>query len=71
MNAIKSILARCDQGWTLPQKCGLTFLLLIYWLSPIDLIPDPLLVLGQCDDLFMTYCIFRVWNSPTLGARQA
>ncbi|MGH7242382.1 MAG: DUF1232 domain-containing protein [Phycisphaerales bacterium] len=66
MGIVREILKRCDRGWTLAQKIGLTLLLAIYWLSPIDFIPDIFPILGQCDDVFLTYCLFRVWRSPTL-----
>lgn len=67
MTTFQKVLTRCDDGWTLAQKWGLTALLLVYWISPIDLLPDIIFpVLGQCDDVFLTYCLIRVWRSPTL-----
>lgn len=66
MTLTQKLLSRCDAGWTLAQKWGLTALLLVYWISPIDFAPDIIPVLGQCDDVFLTYCLFRVWRSSTL-----
>lgn len=36
MTLTQKLLSRCDAGWTLAQKWGLTALLLVYWISPID-----------------------------------
>lgn len=66
MTTVQKLLARCDAGWTIAQKWGLTALALVYVVSPIDPIPDVLIGPGQLDDLFIAYCLYRVWQSPTL-----
>ena len=36
---------------------ALPILAILYWLLPIDLIPDPILVIGWLDDLLIAYAL--------------
>lgn len=64
---IRNILARCNLGFTLGQKVFWTALGLIYFISPIDLLPDILFPpFGFLDDGFVLYLIYCVWKGPTL-----
>ncbi len=65
-NPLRPVLDRIALGFTLPQKLGLTALVVLYVVSPIDLIPDVLVGLGWCDDAFIFNLLRKVWLSPTL-----
>lgn len=65
-NPIGLILDRCRGGLTAGQKWCWCAGLLAYVISPIDLIPDFILGLGQLDDLGAIVLIVRVLMSPTL-----
>lgn len=69
MNIAQRIIARADAGFTFGQKVALTFGLLLYWIFPIDFIPDLIPILGQIDDVFVSFVMFRVWRSPTLPSK--
>lgn len=58
LGALPTIAARCESIWAVlkDKKSGWKFILLgmlvmAYILSPLDLIPDPILILGWLDDL--------------------
>ncbi len=68
LNPIQSLLNRCSRGFTLPQKLLISVLVFIYILSPIDVLPDFIPVLGWGDDLYALYLAIRVWSSPTLNS---
>lgn len=58
LGALPTIAARCESIWAVlkDKKSGWKFILLgllvmAYVLSPLDLIPDPILILGWLDDL--------------------
>lgn len=65
-NPVQALIARCDVGFYLWQKVGLTILGLAYLGSPLDLLPDLIPVLGWGDDVYVVYLLVRVWMSPTL-----
>lgn len=65
-NPAQTLLARCDVGFYLWQKLALTALGVAYILSPLDVVPDVLIILGWSDDVFVGYLIARIWRSPTL-----
>lgn len=68
-NPLRPVLDRIALGFTLPQKLGLTALVVLYVISPIDLIPDVLIGLGWCDDAFIINLLRKVWMSPTLRSK--
>lgn len=63
---VKNILSECQTGFTVGRKFRITLCVLIYLVSPIDLIPEPLLPFGVMDDLFALFLMLRVLVSPTL-----
>ncbi|QYU69184.1 DUF1232 domain-containing protein [Leptolyngbya sp. 15MV] len=65
-NPVSALLKQCSVGFLPWQKAVITAGGLLYVLSPIDLLPDVLPVLGWGDDVFLIYVLFRVWCSPTL-----
>ena len=65
-NPAKRLLDGCRYGYRLSQKLGYTALGLLYIVSPIDVIPDLIVLFGQCDDFFVIYLLIRIWMSPTL-----
>ncbi len=69
-NPLSRILDRCATGFPVMQKVGLTVLGMLYVLSPIDLLPDVIPVLGWGDDAYVLYVLARVWGSPTLKSDQ-
>lgn len=56
----------CDRGFTMPQKLLITAGVVLYVLSPLDVIPDLFLGLGWLDDAFVLNLLRKVWMSPTL-----
>jgi hypothetical protein len=67
-NPAQALLSRCNVGFYLWQKLALTGLTVLYVLSPVDPVPDPIIILGQLDDVYVIYLLIRVWRSPTLPA---
>lgn len=65
MSIVHNIRRRCSQGFTLGQKAVITLVAVVYVISPIDLAPDLIPVLGQMDDLTVLVLLFKVWVSPT------
>ncbi len=64
---IRRMFDQCDIGFTLPRKIGITLVALVYIVSPLDVLPDPLLPpLTLIDDVTAVVLMFRVWCSPTL-----
>ena len=54
-------------GFTFGQKVFWTAVALIYFISPIDIIPDILFPpFGFLDDGFVFYLVYCVWKGPTL-----
>jgi uncharacterized membrane protein YkvA (DUF1232 family) len=68
-NPIRRLLDQCKTGFTLGQKAGLTAAAFVYVISPIDLIPDVFVGLGECDDIAVLVLLFKVWCSPTLSKK--
>ncbi|MDD2603261.1 MAG: DnaJ domain-containing protein [Desulfobacteraceae bacterium] len=44
---------------------------LLYVISPVDLLPDMMVLRGWIDDLFVLYLLYRYYLKPFLGARQS
>lgn len=65
-NPVSNILKQCQSGFTLGKKGLLSLGIGLYLVSPIDLIPEPLLPFGVMDDLVALFVLLRVWLSPTL-----
>ena len=53
----------------LAKRLGATFLAGVYAVSPIDLIPDFLLGIGQMDDLAMMLIVIGYWFHYVLMRR--
>lgn len=70
-NPTKDILESCKTGFTAGKKVRITLCILAYLLSPIDLIPEPLLPFGVMDDLFAIFLMLRVLLAPTLPTTHA
>jgi uncharacterized membrane protein YkvA (DUF1232 family) len=62
---VSNILARCDAGFPLWQKLGLTALWAVYLVWPLDVLPDVFLPIGLGDEALLFYLLVRVWLSPT------
>jgi uncharacterized membrane protein YkvA (DUF1232 family) len=62
---ISTILERCDAGFPLWQKAGLTAIWAAYLVFPLDVIPDFVFPLGFADEALLLYTLLRVWASPT------
>lgn len=60
-NPIRLFLGRCGQGFTVAQKIYLGIGLLIYIISPIDLLP-----FIPVDDVGAVFMLFKVLTSPTV-----
>lgn len=54
------------RGFTMGKKLLITMGGVLYLLSPIDLVPELVPVLGVVDDLGMLVLLFKVWTSPTI-----
>lgn len=65
-NPVRRILDRCKTGFSLPEKLAITVIAVFYGVSPVDLCPDFIPLLGFGDDVMMAVLLFRVWSSPTL-----
>ncbi len=57
---------RCARGFTLRQKFAIVVLGIVYVVSPVDLIPDFIPVLGQLDDIAALALVARAMLAPTL-----
>ncbi|MCA9281078.1 MAG: DUF1232 domain-containing protein [Phycisphaeraceae bacterium] len=64
-NPIRKLLNQCNTGFTVGQKVLVTVCALLYFLSPLDLLPD-VPIIGWPDDLFALYLMIRVLFAPTL-----
>lgn len=64
MRLMDQFQARRAEGFTIGQKLGWTLLTAIYAVWPIDVLPDPILIIGQLDDLTALVMLVLVWLSP-------
>lgn len=67
---VADITKQCPSGFTLGKKLALTLGFLLYVISPIDVVPDPLLPFGIIDDGVALVLLVRVWLSPTLPGKR-
>lgn len=65
-NPLTRFLARCNRGFTPAQKTMLSVFLVVYIVSPIDLLP-----LLPIDDLGAMWALFRVLASSTVRPSKA
>jgi uncharacterized membrane protein YkvA (DUF1232 family) len=63
-NLLRPFLDRCARGFTPLQKVGITVFIVVYVLSPLDLLPGL-----PIDDLGALYALFKVLTSPTVRHR--
>ncbi|TWT44921.1 hypothetical protein RAS1_13410 [Phycisphaerae bacterium RAS1] len=61
------VLERCKTGFPLWQKMLMTCGVVLYAVSPLDILPDVFVPVGFADDVYLLYVLVRVWRSPTLS----
>lgn len=65
-NPLRTLLDRCSTGFTATEKFAYTLIGVILVVSPLDLIPDVFLLVGQIDDIMVIVTLVKIWRSPTL-----
>lgn len=63
-NPLVALLNRYSQGFTLPQKLGITALGMLWVVSPLDF--DFLPLIGWIDDVMVLDMLRHVWMAPLL-----